>query len=422
MSVPRPAALAATGVSAAVVFAMVASTAMAAPTPAPTTKPVACPATPGIDASTVKVGVVTPRTGAAAANFSGFYEATKLRFDQENAKGGVNGRKIVVTLYDDQASGATQSGVATKAVQQDGVFGIVEATTADTMFPMLKQQNVPVIGLTNLPAQGTDRNAFGATGAFSNAYTNLTNAQKLKDAGATKVMPINHNSPAASAGGAALIAQLPVVGLASAGRITDAPLGSYDATSTALKFKQSGADGAYLILLVDGSISVLQAFKQQGIDPKAVSVAGLSDPALVAKAPAALEGAIGGTYGTVAPGVPGKPGLRTFVNGMKAAGFNPYSSTAPIGYVSADTFIKGLQLAGKCPTRAAFIDKLHAAPAITGAGLLPAPINYKPGLTANGDPASCTWFMTVKNGALVPDAKATCAPIIEVATGKVVKK
>lgn len=218
------------------------------------------------------------------------------------------------------------------------------------------------------------------------------------------------------------MAQLPIVGLQAAPRISDAPLGAYDATSTALRVKQSGADGAYLILLVDGSISVMQAFKQQGLNMKGVVVAGLSDPSQVSKAPAALEGAIGATYGTVAPGVPNKPGLRTFVNGMKAAGFNPYGSTAAIGYVSADTFVKGLELAGKCPTRTAFIDQLHKAPSITGAGLLPAPINYKPGLTPNGDPASCTWFMVVKNGTLVPDAKATCAPIIDIETGKVVKK
>ncbi|MFA7324179.1 MAG: ABC transporter substrate-binding protein [Candidatus Nanopelagicales bacterium] len=422
MSVSRKAAFAASGLSAAMVLAMAANAASAAPTPKPTTKPVACAPSPGVDNSSIKVAVISPRTGASTSNFAGFYEAAKLRFDQQNAKGGVNGRKFVVTSYDDQASGAVQTGVASKAIDQDQNFGIVEATTADTMFPMLKNNSIPVVGLTNLPAQTTDRNAFGATGAFTTAYTNLTSAQKLKDAGATKVIVINHNSPGANSAGAAFLAQAPIVGLTNVPRIADAPIGAYDATSTALKVKNSGADGADLILLVDGSVSVLSAFKQQGLTPKGVLVAGLSDPATVSKAPAALEGAIGSTYGTVAPGVAGKPGLRTFVNGMKAAGFNPYGSSAPIGYVSADTFIKGVQLAGKCPTRTAFINQLRNQSNITGAGLLPAPISYKPGLTPNGDPASCTWYMTVKSGQLVPDTKATCAPIIEVATGKVVKK
>ncbi|MDO8731522.1 MAG: ABC transporter substrate-binding protein [Actinomycetota bacterium] len=419
MSVSRKAAFAATSLSAAMVLAMAANAAHAAPTPAP--KPVACPAAPGIDNAQIKIGVITPRTGSSANTFAGFYEAAKLRFDQQNAAGGINGRKIVVTSYDDQASGAVQSGVASKAIDQDGNFGLLEATTADTMFPFLKLKNVPVIGLTNLPAQTTDRNAFGATGAFAPTIGGLGAAQKLKDLGVTSVIVINHNSPGANAAGAAFIATAPLVGLTNAPRIADAPIGAYDATSTALKTKNSGADGANLILLVDGSVSVLQAFKQQNVSMKGVLVAGLSDPATVAKTPAALEGAIGSTFGTVAPGVPGRPGLRTYVNGMKAAGLNPYGSSTPNGFVSADTMIKGLKLAGRCPTRQGVIDQLRNQTNITGGGLLPIPISYKPGLTPDGDPAQCGWYMTAKGGQLIPDLKPTCGPLIDVATGKIVK-
>jgi branched-chain amino acid transport system substrate-binding protein len=185
--------------------------------------------------------------------------------------------------------------------------------------------------------------------------------------------------------------------------------------------KNANIDASYLILTPDGGVSVMQALKQQNVPQKGVIIAGLSDPAVVAKAPAALEGAIGGTYGNVAIGVPGKPGLRTFTNGMKAAGLNPYAPGAPIGFIAADTFIKGLKLAGKCPTRQGFIDQLRNQTKITGAGLIPEPISYKPGLYPNGDPARCSWYMTVKNGQLVPDAKATCGKFIENATGKVVK-
>jgi len=40
--------------------------------------------------------------------------------------------------------------------------------------PVFKASNVPVVGLTNLPAHGTDRNVFGATGAFAPLYTTTT--------------------------------------------------------------------------------------------------------------------------------------------------------------------------------------------------------------------------------------------------------
>jgi branched-chain amino acid transport system substrate-binding protein len=420
MSVSRKAAIAAGGASVAMLLAVTAN-ATAAPTPKPTVKPVACATEAGVDNSTIKVGLVTIRTGAAATTQAGFYEAAKLRMDQENAKGGVNGRKITLSLYDDKGSGSEQTVVATKAVSQDGVFGLLEGTTADTMFPYLKQNNIPTVGLTNLPAHNTDRNVFGATGAFTNIYSATYGAQRLMDTGTKNFAVVNHNSPGANSAGSAFSPQAASVGGNVVLRIADAPIGSYDATSTALKVKQSGAEASYLVLTPDGGVSVMQALKQQGVAQKGVIIAGLSDPAVVAKAPAALEGAIGGTYGNVAIGVAGKPGLRTFTNGMKAAGLNPYAPGAPIGFIAADTFIKGLKLAGKCPTRQGFIDQLRNQSNITGAGLLPQPISYKPGLYPNGDPAVCGWYMTVKNGVLVPDAKATCGKIIENATGKVVK-
>ena len=397
-----------------------ASLSWGAPAPAVTAKPVVCPASPGVDGSSINLGIITATSGASSSSFTGFVEGATLRVDQQNAKGGVNGRKIKLTTYDDQGSGATQSSVATKAIQQDNQFGVIEASTVDTMMPVFKASNVPVVGLTNLPAHGTDRNVFGVTGAFSNAYTTTTLAKRLTSSGATKVAIVNHNSPGAQSAGGGMTAALALENIPLALRISDAPIGAYDATSTALRIKQSGADAVNAILTLDGAVSLIQALTQQGVKLKAFVPSGLSDPAVVAKAPAALEGAVGSTFGTVPVGVPGKPGLRTFANGMKAAGRNPYSVGAPIGFVAADTFIKGLQLAGKCPTREGFVSNLRKQTNITGAGMLPEAISYAPGLTPNGNPGHCSWYMTVQGGQFVPDAAPVCGKIIEVATGKIV--
>ena len=217
-----------------------------------------------------------------------------------------------------------------------------------------------------------------------------------------------------------MVTAIPLEGLTLAVRIADAPIGTFDATSVALRIKNSGADGEYSILTSDGGIAVANALRQQGVPMKAMILAGFSDPKVIAQAPAALEGAIGSTFGTVPTSVPGRPGVRTFANGMRAAGLNPDTVSGPIGFVSADTFIKGLTLAGKCPTRQGFIDNLRKQTKITGAGLLPEPISYTPGVTPNGDPARCGWYLVVKDGKFVPDAKATCGKLIETATGKVV--
>src|SRR5882757_6840935 len=91
----RSAALAA-GASASLVLAVMANGAAAAPTPTPTkaVSNASCPATPGVSPTSVTLGWIGPKTGPAAANYIGSSEGAQLRIDQENAKGGVNGRKL----------------------------------------------------------------------------------------------------------------------------------------------------------------------------------------------------------------------------------------------------------------------------------------------------------------------------------------
>ncbi|MFA7323479.1 MAG: ABC transporter substrate-binding protein [Candidatus Nanopelagicales bacterium] len=407
-------------VGAAMVMSLATTGAFAAPTPQPTTKTASCAPQDGVTANSVKFALLTSATGANASNFAGFIQAAKLRIAQENAKGGVFGRKITTVELDDQSSGSTQSLMANKAVQDEKAFGVIQITTQDTMMPIFKAVGMPVIGINNGPSGSTDRNAFIATGPASNLYTTNAGAIRMAQTGAKKMATIAFPVPAAQAAANSWAASLPSQGLTEVLRIGDAPFGAYDATSTALRIKSSGAEGVYLILLVDGGVSVMNALKQQGVTLKAPYMAGLSDPAVIAKAGTALDGVIGSTYGTVPGGVPGRPGVRTYINGMKAVGANPYGPSAPLGYVSADTFIKGLKLAGTCPTRAGLINALHNVKSIDGAGLLPEPINYRPGLTPNGNPPTCSWFIVAQGGQMIPDKKATCGQLMEVATGKIV--
>ncbi len=416
----------AVGASASMLFAVMANSAIAAPTPAPA-KPVtnaSCPATPGVTATTINLGWIGPKTGAAAANYIGSSEAAALRIDQENAKGGVNGRKITYKVYDDQSNGSGQITAMQKALQSDNIFGLTAQTNTTSMYPTLKDQGIPVTGFSN-PAFGTDRNAFGETGATvsSNpALASTATLEKLKQLGVTKIANINHVSTGASASGNATAGLIPFVGgLTQSLRISDEPQGTHDATSTALRIKNAGADGAVIVGFIDGGISIMQALKQQGVTLKGVSLVGLSDPAVLKTANGALEGVLGTNYGTVPVGVNNRA-VKTFAGGMKAAGLNPYSAAAPQGFLGADLFIKGLKVAGKCPTRESFINNLRNVTNYDGAGLLPEKISFKgPGLVANGNPALCTWYMIAKGTDLVPDAKATCgAKIIDTTSGKVV--
>ena len=52
----------------------------------------------------VKIGINVPLTGFAAADGKSALDGAKLAVADANAKGGINGEKIELVIYDDQAS------------------------------------------------------------------------------------------------------------------------------------------------------------------------------------------------------------------------------------------------------------------------------------------------------------------------------
>ncbi|CAB5036662.1 MAG: ABC transporter substrate-binding protein [Actinobacteria bacterium] len=422
----RTSAFVVSGLAAAMVVSVAATGANAAPTPKPalstTQKNAACASTDGVTPTSIALGWIGPKTGAASANYIGSSQAAQLRVDQENAKGGVNGRKLTMKVYDDQSSPTSQVSAAQQAIQSDKVFGLTAQSSVTSMFPTLKDSGIPVTGFNNA-AFGTDRNAFGVNGSIAPAGTgSLLVIQKLQSMGVTKIANINHASAGASASGNTTSGLLKLVpGVTESLRIADEAQSTHDATSTALRIKTSGSDGAIIVGYIEGAVSIAQAMLQQGVKLKGMSIVGLSDPTVLKTTGAALDGALGTTYGSVPVGV-NRPAVRTFANGMKAAGLNPYSSSAPMGYLGADLLIRGIKEAGQCPTRALFIDKLRNVTNYDGKGLVPELVSFRPGTTVNGNLPSCSWFMVAKGDQLIPDAKPTCgAKYVNTATGAVVQ-
>lgn len=71
----------------------------------------------------IKIGFNVPLTGFAAADGQSSLNGAKLAVAQANAAGGVNGEKIELVVYDDQASPKEAVPVATKLVEKDKVVG-----------------------------------------------------------------------------------------------------------------------------------------------------------------------------------------------------------------------------------------------------------------------------------------------------------
>ena len=97
----------------------------------------------------VKIGMSMPQTGSLGAGGQAALVALRLWVDDVNAKGGLLGRKVEFTAYDDQTNPANVPGIYTKLLDVDKVDLIIApygtVPTAPLM-PMAKQRGLLVMG------------------------------------------------------------------------------------------------------------------------------------------------------------------------------------------------------------------------------------------------------------------------------------
>src|SRR5947209_11895490 len=80
-------------------------------------------ATPGVTATSIKIGGTFPLTGVASL-YKTIPAAEKAYFDYVNDHGGVNGRKINFEILDDSYDPSKTVPAAQQLVEKDGVFAV----------------------------------------------------------------------------------------------------------------------------------------------------------------------------------------------------------------------------------------------------------------------------------------------------------
>ncbi|MGI8480137.1 MAG: ABC transporter substrate-binding protein, partial [Gaiellaceae bacterium] len=96
---------------------------------------------PGVTPSTVLIGGTVPLTGEAAA-FGSVGPGAKAYFDYVNASGGVHGRRISYTFYDDAYNPALTVQLTRKLVEQDRVFAVFNTVGTSNSLAIREYLNV----------------------------------------------------------------------------------------------------------------------------------------------------------------------------------------------------------------------------------------------------------------------------------------
>jgi branched-chain amino acid transport system substrate-binding protein len=366
-------------------------------------------AAPGVTDKSVKIGFISSETGVAASNFVGADKACKARVDAENAKGGVNGRKIDLIAIDDK-SGAGNNTAAKDLVQSQNVFAVVnDSPFAFLTYRYLVEQKVPMIGggydgsYYYEPGNEYTISSLGdgtpIPGITSDAATRV-----MKQLGAKKVAAIGYGASPSSSETAKAVETYgaDAVGLEGVYLNNTLEFGSTDVGPIVLGIKNSGADGVYLPLDSNTNFAIVQALQQNGVKTKAnVLATGYSQDLLdqpIAKTITPND-VMQSSYKPIELG---GPAIKTFVKNLKKGGVTGVPNYGVYtGYITCDMAIVALQNAGKNPTRQSFVDGIRNANdgMYDSAGLTCKPIDlsYDHYGKISSTPG-CLYYVQVKDG------------------------
>lgn len=132
------------------------------------------------DASTtgdLKIAVVNAQSGQLSALGAWELKGTQLAVDEWNENGGIDGRKIKLTVYDDLGDPTTGTSIARKITSggYTAMFGTAESAVTQAMNPILRQAEIPSITSGQAPAISE----LGSPFQFLNGPTSVTYDETL---------------------------------------------------------------------------------------------------------------------------------------------------------------------------------------------------------------------------------------------------
>jgi len=96
----------------------------------------------------IKIGWFGPLTGWAASDGTSSLRGAQLAVEQINESGGINGKKIKLIYYDDQADPTQAVSVVRKLIEQDQVVGIISGSYSGTTraaAPIAQNASIPMV-------------------------------------------------------------------------------------------------------------------------------------------------------------------------------------------------------------------------------------------------------------------------------------
>ena len=120
-------------------------------------------------ASEVKIGINYELSGAVASYGEASVDGIMMAFDEINAAGGIDGKKIVPIKVDNKSDAAESTSLATRLMTKDGVVAILGPATSGNFMaaiPVSTSNKVPIISASATADKGVTMDASGKVNEY----------------------------------------------------------------------------------------------------------------------------------------------------------------------------------------------------------------------------------------------------------------
>jgi branched-chain amino acid transport system substrate-binding protein len=371
----------------------------------------------GASPAPITIAYTTDLTGEGGSENGTSPAGFEARLDLQNAEGGVSGHRLVPLVIDDQTN-PSEIATAVQSAISKGAFGIVSQSPLMFLAAKYPQQaGMPVTGTyDDGPEWGQQpyTNMFAAdNGSVDPKYpVNTQLGDLFKKLGGTVLGAYGYSiSPSSSRAAIGTADSFKHAGGKVGVLDTTVPFGGVDFTAEALVAKKDGVNAISPAMDANSNYALATALQQAGVKVKAAIYATGYQPDVIHSSDwKVLQG--GYFLSLFRPwDLPNaatqqmQAAMEKYAHFTKTQfpNFGQYESWA-----GADLMIKGLQMAGANPTRAAVIKDLRGLKSYNAGGLLPVSFNYSTDFGHN--PAkTCAWVMkAVPNGFTPLSSQPSC--------------
>jgi branched-chain amino acid transport system substrate-binding protein len=310
-------------------------------------------------AAQIKIGVIQPLTGPAAASGNYVMNGAKIAADEINAKGGVLGQKIELVIEDNKSNPTEAAAVAEKLISRDKVpvlMGAWGSSFTLAVMPKLMEYKVPMLVETSSSGKiTTSGNPYIFRISPPSAVEADAFAPKVQGLGIKKVdfLVVNNDW---GRGAAEDFSKMYKDKGVQVGLVETMDQSAQDMSAQLNKIKNSDSDTVMITTAVEQLTLLFKQAAALGLKKRIITTGGSQNPdQLIEQAGAAAEGTM--HLATFAPWMPDATPFpdqtKKFLEEWKKRGFQFAGATESYrGYDGIRTIAAAIEKAGKAEPEA----------------------------------------------------------------------